>query len=237
MDYLLEFLNMRGAFSSRHPSGPYISVVERKNDSQLFNPEYAIDGQILKKMTELAIGAFSLPGSTYSLEDMLDHVEKVSGVVFLYSEGELIGFASAIYPRSGFFYLQGVAVAPHMSGKGYALELVRLLFKSSGLNEIALNTQNPRIFCLLRSLCHNVYPSPTLLVPERFNKRVSAIVAGKALSLETGVRENLYSHCLYEQIPQSGDEVVDRWFSDALSIVDGKTSSGFLLIGEGIRSV
>jgi hypothetical protein len=150
----------------------------------------------------------------------------------------VVGFATSDdYLDYKTFYLDGVVILPEVKRCG--IPLIQALMDGSNLQQIACTTQNPIVFCLLRSICATVSPSPEKPnAPAHLRQIASQIMRDQkgdagALDPTTFVIRDLYETCRYRAIPASRDERVNRWFADALNIHGGRTRDGFFFVGEG----
>ena len=147
----------------------------------------------------------------------------------------MIGFASfSHFPEESVAYIRGVAFPPDSQKGNLAYRLLQASLKGTSYTRLGFTTQNPRMFCLGRKLAHGLIPNPKQrIVPEDLQKIGVKLLASKKckLELETFRLPNFYDPCMYESLPASGDEDVNEWFHQSLEVVNGKTTHGFLFIG------
>jgi GNAT superfamily N-acetyltransferase len=193
---------------------------------------------LIAELSALTARSFGMPLDESSSDGTRAHLQGVDALALLYEGQRVVGFASGFFPRAGMFYLHGIAVAPEAKGKGTASVLVKTLWAESGLDEIAFTTQNPIMFALLRSLAKTVYPNPRENIPSHLQMKATELMQGRpgTFNPATGGARNLYNRCLYNAIPKSSDEEVDRWFGFALGIRQWQTRHALLLLGEGKKT-
>ena len=171
-----------------------------------------------------------------SLEGIRSHVLSVDSLAVLHQEDILLGFASSkFFKEEGVFYLHGIVVSPLFKGQGGGALLLQTVLEQTNFPMIALTTQNPVMFCLLRRFCRRIYPSPAQpLVPQGLLSVGSRLVVGRSghLNEATFVIDGLYKRCLYSTLPRSRDDAVNKWFDEALAVKEGVSRNGFLFVGE-----
>ena len=234
MNTLKRFLGQEGAVTGATTGQLTVSILKRDGGQVAFDEGLEVTQLVMQELSSIAASGFGIPRDNRGVHS---HVQDVDALLLLHDNTKILGFASALFPREGFLYLHGIVLSPEVKGKGGAGLLVRSLLSVCDCRDMAFSTQNPVMFCLLRSICHAVYPSPEVNeVPEHFWPRLIKLLDGRSgiLDPKTGVRLNAYSQCLYPQIPESNDSSVNEWFSEKLMIEDGKTNNGFLFIGEDL---
>ncbi len=214
-----------------------VAVIHKKGDRLQFDEDKPFIRQMISELSSVTAEGFGSPLDEKSNDGTRAHIQRVTGLSVLHDSRNLLGFASGIFPREDFFYLHGVVVSPTAKGRGGARALVRALLEPSGLDEVSFTTQNPVMFCMLRSLCKDVYPNINATIPPCLHPRAAELVRGRADTFdnENGILRNLYGRCLYPELPVSSDEAVNKWFSQSLNVNDRQTRDGFLFIGQGVR--
>lgn len=202
----------------------------------LFNEENPDTRRIFTELTVTTTHSFGGELDESSRDGTLHHVQDHDELVILYDKQGPAGFASG-FSREEFLYLHGIAIAPRAKGFGAARRMVDTLRKASGVQGITFTTQNPVMFCLLRSVCADAYPNPQYGVPEHLQPQVTAFAQDRPGSLDptTGIIRNLYGRCLYPELPESKDSAVNAWFTQALEVSEGKTRHAFIFVGHGFR--
>lgn len=235
MSTLMRFLEQEGAVTSIETDQLTVSALRRKEGLLTFDENDSVASEIIQDLCGVAGNGFGAPPEEHQGEGARSHIQGVDALLLLHNKTQALGFASAFFPREGFLYLHGIVLSPAAKGKGGSRLLVRSLLEMYEGPDIALSTQNPVVFCLLRSMYRAVYPSPEAEMPQRLWDRAQGIVRERSgtFDVKTGVRLKAYTQCLYPQIPESGDQSVNDWFARQLQIEDGKTRNGFLFLGEG----
>lgn len=186
-----------------------------------------IEGQVCELVAE------SFGGELHNHNgDVRDHLLNVDGLAFIHNDSRIFGFASCKhYLNEDVFYLHGVAIRPEIKNKGAGRELVARLMADSGLGQIAFTTQNPIMYRLMRSMCGTVTPNPE---QDSSNKKLGVLLtAGRngIFDSDTSVLHGCYDRCLYPQLPSSGDQKIDDWFSAMLNVRNGVSNDSILFIG------
>lgn len=211
--------------------------------SILDNPESVLNAKENAKVTELLLAKLQkITTESFGIEldcgmdGVRNHVVNADSIAFLHDNDSILGFASSkIHLKDKVFYLHGVATAQGYKCRGAGSKLVRTLSDMASMERIAFTTQNPIMFCLLRSMCTKVYPQPELSeVPARLREIGKRLVTDRPgiMNPKTFVISGLYDKCLYDIISDSDDEPVNSWFESALEIKRNSTRNGFLFIGE-----
>lgn len=211
----------------------HVSTICKSGEQIVFDDEQPCVTQLISDLTRMTAQSFGSSLNEASDEGTRQHIEGVDGLAILHNKQEVFGFASGLFPREGLFYLHGVAISPVAKGYGRARILLQSLKEGSRLGAIAFTTQNPLMFCLLRSMYREVYPNPEGGLPISWREQANRLMTGRTgeFNPETGVAKNLYSKCLYDSVPFSRDETVNAWFSNLLNIQCGQTRDGFLFLG------
>lgn len=217
--------------------GSILSLVRAESGRVLFDEQNPEVKKMFDTLTFLTAKSFGMELDEASVDGTRHHLQDHDILVMAHDRQGIAGFASGFFSNDNLFYLHGIAMAPHAKGRGIGRRMVDLLFKSSGMQGITFTTQNPVMFCLLRSICAVTYPNPNEGIPSRLHGSVVAIMQGRngALDPATGIVRNLYGRCLYPQLPRSNDAAVNAWFVDALEVSAGQTRHAFSFIGLGSR--
>ena len=193
-------------------------------------------GRLITDLQKITAESFGTELDTKTDDGVRNHVVNAGTIAFLHDRGEVLGFASSkLFPEEGVFYLHGVATAQNSKCRGVGKKLIHTLADMSGLHRVAFTTQNPIMYCLLRGLCTKVYPQLEYKrVPLRIRGLGQKLVAERPgeIDPESFVITELYGRCLYDEIPDSRDKLVNQWFKTALNVENGSTRNGFLFIGE-----
>lgn len=219
--------------------GVCISVLEDPKEVLIAPGNSSFLNNLILDIQIMTAQSFGIELENQTDDGVRNHVVNVDALAFIHDNKKVLGFASAKIPKNeNVFYLYGVAIAQEFKGKGGARSLVKALLNLGKFSKIVFTSQNPIMFCLLRSLCVDVYPSPDNNgVPDRFS------VLGKTLldnrpgkfNAKTLVINQLYGKCLYKTIPRCRQNNVNIWFDSSLNVQDGITRDAFLFIGEGIK--
>lgn len=192
---------------------------------------------IVDEVQIVSAESFGVELKNKSREGIKNHVISVDSLALLYQGDNIAGFASAKhFSLDDVFFLHGIAVSPNAKGRGAGAFLAKSLIRHVNLHRVSFTTQNPFMFCLLRSITARIFPSPQEPdVPFRLYDLGEKLINGRRGSFNpsTFVIKGLYNGCLYSSIPASRDSAVNDWFTASLNIVDGITRDGFLFIGEG----
>lgn len=222
---------------SQHQDGTVtVLVTAHEGGRVLFNEENPDTRQIFTELTVTTTHSFGGELDESSRDGTLYHVQDHDELVILYDRQGPAGFASG-FSQGEFLYLHGIAIAPRAKGLGAGRRMVEALRKASGRQGITFTTQNPVMFCLLRSICADAYPNPEYGVPEHLQPQVAMLAHDRPGSLDatTGVIRDLYGRCLYPELPESKDAAVNTWFAKTLEVSEGKTRHAFLFVGHGLR--
>jgi ribosomal protein S18 acetylase RimI-like enzyme len=185
-------------------------------------------------------------GFGHELGDGIDgtrsHVVDASMVSIAVCDDKIVGFASCkLYPLTDhrIFYLHGVAVDREHKGKKIGTRLISSLLDSSGMDHIALTTQNPIMYCLVEKLSENLFPAMKSVVdpPGAFsNTAYTLLIAGNRpgfFDQSLFVVYDLYSECLYDSIPKSNRHEVNSFFAKRLDVdARNRTRNGLFLMGK-----
>jgi hypothetical protein len=191
--------------------------------------------QLVGSIFPAAARAFSVPLSEGFYRDVLEHVVSADMLAVALVEKEVVGFASVKdLAELDTFFLHGIAIDPIHHKLGAASQMLDVLLSESSRSRIAFTTQNPKMFCLLRSKAETCFPSPeSQTVDKREWGYTTKLMLGRRgeFNPETSVATSLYSECLYPSILPSVDNGVNEWFNHSLEIKEGRTRNGILLCG------
>lgn len=235
MENLQTFLLQQGGHT-REWEGLSISVLENPKPALTDDTHKEFVDDLIDKLQVITSQSFGIELEEQSSDGVRDHVVNVDTLAFLHNRDTVLGFASSktfCHDRS--FYLHGVAIAQQFKGRGGGIILTRTLVEMANLPQIAFTTQNPIMFCLLKSMCSKVYPSPEqTVVPMNLQDLGTRLMAGRAGEFDktSFIAYKLYGRCLYDTIPTCKDPEVNQWFMKALNIEVGLTRNAFLFIGD-----
>ncbi len=174
------------------------------------------------------------------IDGTLNHVIETSMISVAVCSGKIVGFASCkLFPFTDYsvFFLHGVAIDDEHKGRKIGFRLVSLLLSMSGMDYIALTTQNPIMYCLVEKLSHELNPSLGVLdcrntLPLSLLRRLLIVLDRPGFLDEASlVYHDLYSDCLYEKIPSSNRKEVNDFFSKTLEVdVRKQTKKGLFLL-------
>lgn len=234
---LRKLLSGEGFEEVSRKNGISVAVIHEGIGEVEFDEDRPFVSRMIGELSAMTAASFGMPLDETSNDGTRAHIQGVTGLAVLHDSARLLGFASGKFPKEGMFYLHGVAISPLVKRRGGARALTEALWKRSGLDEVSFTTQNPVMFCLLRSMCKEVYPNPNERLPFVLEERAKALVQGRAerFDAEYGVLENLYGRCLYERLPESNDASVNQWFAKSLQVKGQQTRHGFLFIGRGVK--
>ena len=223
----------------RSHDGMNVSIVKDPRNTMRSSDDGRDIEALIATLQVVTANSFGIPLAERSADGVRRHVVDVHGLAFLHDEDSVLGFASALlFPEDDIFYLHGVAIDASSKRKGGARTLVRSLVDTMPCGRMAFTTQNPAMYCFLKSLYWSVYPSVDAReVPESVRDvgvRLTKERTG-ALDPRTFVVENLYGKCLYENVPESTEPQVNRWFRESLAIENGVTRNAFLFVAEHAR--
>ncbi len=187
------------------------------------------------------IDSVVLSGFGHELGDGVDgtrnHVVETSLIALAVLNNKIIGFASCkIFPFFDYqtFFLHGVAVDDNCKGRGIGFKLVSLLYGISRMEYIALTTQNPIMYSLIRKMSKNIYPSLDSVSCEDYLpliRRMIRILDRPGFFYEKDLTYyDLYSQCLYERIPVSRCKDVDNYFKNKLRMDSNRQTLDGLFI-------
>lgn len=234
MKDLQTFLLEQGAVTVR-TGGISVSVLDSPQSAFGKEGKDFVDS-LVDTLWRITAESFGVELQNKSRDGIYNHVVSVDSLALLHHQNSILGFASSkLFREDGVFYLHGAAVASHFKGKGGSKTLTQTLISRTSLPLIAGTTQNPIVFCLMRTLCTKIYPSPNQRVaPEHLHGLGVRLLHGQRGNFvpESFVVTGLYRNCLYHTIPQCKDSSVNEWFAEALNIQFGQTKDGFLFIGE-----
>lgn len=190
--------------------------------------------EFYRQIYAVTLSGFSQIESERSYEDVKDHAND-DALALSVIDDQVVGFASVrILPEIGTFFLHGIAIHADFQNKKVGRRTLDALLKKIDLPRVALTTQNPRMLCLLRSLVTTSYPSPEApllsIADQAYGQQLVGGRSGK-FDPTTFISKDLYSHCLYPQIEDSNDALLNAWFKQSLEIKEGQTKHGFLFYG------
>lgn len=212
-----------------------ISVIEQPKRALTDAENEKIVDSLITDLEIITTESFGLELENQTSDGTRDHVVNADALAFLHDDGKVLGFASAkIFGEEKTFYLHGVAIAKSFKGEKGGMALVQALMEMTGFSRIAFTTQNPIMFCLIRSLCLQVYPCPELpVVPMELRSIGKKFLSGRPghFNPSSFVASEIYGRCLYPNLPVSKDEIVNQWFAESLGVEGGTTRNAFLFIG------
>jgi len=193
---------------------------------------------LAKKCHPVAVDSF---GTEMTIEDVVFHVSESELLVLGYEKKELIVFGSFVIIKNNIckiLYMHGVCVAAYKQGCGIVGRIVDYANNLVNADFLALRTQNPRLYKALKKQFRSgiIYPS---LANEALNEDVISMGQYIVASLDRDsanydcdgmLFRQVYSECLYQSIPFTGDDEVDEIFRKKLNLVDGKSRDALLLI-------
>ncbi len=193
--------------------------------------------ELVHQIRVIVANSFGVEFENQSLKGIRDHIVSVDICALGYIDNELMGFASVkLLHEMNILYLHGISVLAKVQAKGIGSKLLSNLINHCGNRRIALTTQNPVMYSFLSKFCQNIFPSleRSLKVPKRVHEIGRKLIKGRRgiFDSETFIVKGLYTRCLYGQIPQSKDSLVNKWFNESLEICDGSTLNGVLILGE-----
>jgi ribosomal protein S18 acetylase RimI-like enzyme len=213
-----------------------ISVLDDPKRALTAHCNEAVVGGLVRDLQIIANESFGTELEDQSQDGVREHVVNTGSLALLHDHEKVLGFASSkTFREEEIFYLHGVAVAKNFKSKGGGLALTRTLMEMSGMMRIAFTTQNPIMFCLLKSFCASVYPDPRHKdVPQKICHLGPSLISGRPGTFDAAsfVANEIYERCLYDRIPDSRDPAVNSWFAESLGIMNGRTTNAFLLIGD-----
>jgi hypothetical protein len=217
-------------------NGATISVLDNPRLVLTDSVNTDIVDRLMGDLQKIATESFGTELDNETTDGVRNHVVNSETIAFLHDRDKILGFASSkLFPEEEVFFLHGVATARSSKCRGVGKKLIYTLSNMSGMKRVAFTTQNPIMFCLLRSLCKKVYPQPEQpKVPAEFKQFGYKLITDRSGNMDPDsfVITGLYERCLYNEIPDSYDKIVNQWFQTTLKIEDGLTSNGFLFIGE-----
>ncbi len=219
------------------PDGIRLTLVTSRDSRIYFDEKNSAAQEVFAELTVLTAHSFGMELDETSSDGTLHHLQDHDVLVMLHDEKGIAGFASGFFSKDGLFYLHGIAIAPRAKGRGAARRMVRIMLNVSGTAGITFTTQNPVMFCLLRSICTATYPASEHGIPAHLHKQVISLMQGRNGTLDpfTGIVHNLYGRCLYPQLPESRDPAVNEWFAKALNVSAGQTRNAFVFVGQGSK--
>ena len=123
--------------------GTTISLVVSPSKQVFFDEKHPDTLDIFAELTLLTANSFGTELDEHSIDGTVQHLQGVDGLVILQDQQGIAGFASGFFAKEGLFYLHGVAIASRAKGHGNARHMVELLWRMSGMENIAFTTQNP----------------------------------------------------------------------------------------------
>jgi hypothetical protein len=194
------------------------------------------DRDLLAEMSTLAEQAFGQKLNEENSEDAYSQIVVADTLTIFGEQQEIIGWAATRFlVDEQLLFLHGIVVRPRTQYRGIGqLLLQRHLAHWKTAKTIALTTQNPRMYGLLKKSCRQVFPSPAApTLPEHLHSTVQKALT--QIHVEdcspTAVLTGFYSKCLYPEIPESADQTINEWFKRGLAIEDRQSKNGILLIG------
>ncbi len=192
---------------------------------------------VLAQLAEIVSASFGVSQSAEKSHGIRDRILNVDGLAIWHGGGQLHGFASMkAFPELRTCYLHGVSVRNESKGIGGSLHLARAVIAlMPDAAYFAFTTQNPVMYCLMTKVARRTFPNPDRpTVPARFSDLGRQLIKGRrgTFDVETFVNRELYTQCLYPTLPRSRSHIANDWFDDSLDVKSGRTTDGFLFIGE-----
>lgn len=185
---------------------------------------------LISQITSVVNDGFGKQGDEKDIEA---HVFDSESIGLAYEGSRLMGFATVQnYSEINLCYLHGVAVA--VTGKGVGSLLVRHMCLESGMDLLGFTTQNPAMYLSAKKYTTEIYPNSNNFVSKDIVSIARKItIHRQGVFRDDLVIEDLYSDCLYPQIPVPQDQQLWKWWKDKLSLdVTGKGRNGFVCIGK-----
>jgi GNAT superfamily N-acetyltransferase len=191
---------------------------------------------LINELRVIAADSFGVEIEDKSLRGIRDHVINVDVCALCFLDEILVGFASVrILEKDNILFLHGIAIREKIQARGIGSLVMEILIDYCKNKTIAFTAQNPVMYDLLIRFCNKIFPSPGQNVPETMYDLGCHLAGGRngIFDPKSFTIKNLYSQCLYPQIPKSKNMIVDQWFEKALRFEsDRSTRDGILLIGK-----
>ena len=201
---LTKFLLKEGATSFSWRS-IFISVIKNSKSILTKKENQEFTNNLVDEIQVITAESFGTKMDTQSDDGVRNHVINAQTIALLHDSTQIFGFASFNdIPENKLLYLHGIAIANNLKGIGAGPAVVKTLASITKLPRIAFTTQNPAMFCLLRKICSEIYPSPEHeLVPQSLQALGQKLINGRSgeLDHQTFIINDLYEKCLYDPIP------------------------------------
>ncbi len=198
-------------------------------------PAVQVD-KLVDVLYPIAVSAFQVSPSSKFYDDVRNHITEAGSLLVCCSGSSVAGFVSVMdIVECDTLFFHGIAIDSRFHHSGIASMAFDVLFDHSKRKRVAFTTQNPRMYCLLRKKVKKCFPSPEFPnVAETEWKYGQGLINGRSGSFipEFFILQDLYTSCLYSEIPLTKDEKVNSWFQQSLTVESGQTRSGLLLCGE-----
>lgn len=191
--------------------------------------------QIVKEVFPSTANAFRQHESEAFYEDVFEHVKASDSLLICYLGSVAVGFASfKDFTGLDTLFVNGIAIHSEHQGRGIAHRSVDTLIKYIPRKRLAFTTQNPCMYQLVRSKSRIIFPHHSgSVVPDEEHEYCSRLLAGRQgkHELRTSITQGLYGSCMYPSLPKCHDQEINQWFDRALSVKDGQTRDGMLIVG------
>lgn len=191
--------------------------------------------RIVKKVFPSTANAFRQHESELFYEDVYDHVKTSHSLLICYLESNVVGFASfKDFMELDTLFVNGIAIHSAHQGCGIARKSVDMLIKHVPRKRLAFTTQNPCMYQLVRSKSKIIFPHYSgINIPDIEHEYCSQLMSGRQGEYDprTSIAKGLYGSCMYPHLPRCHDQTINNWFDHALSVKDGQTCDGMLVIG------
>jgi hypothetical protein len=195
--------------------------------------------ELVPRVHEVVRDSFRGDMRTRTPEKMRDRLLRADTLAILDDGNTVVGFAAGSdYSDIETFYLDSIVLLSEFQGRALADRSFYAITDGSVPFRTACTTQSPRVFRWLTKTFSKVFPSSDQpQAPQRLRRIANVLAKDRGvLNPATFVIRDLYDVCRYNNIPMSGVDKVNRWFTAALDIRNGETCHGFFFVGEGGRS-
>lgn len=211
-----------------------MTIILIENPKNVFSSNESVS--IVEQIRNVAANGFGVDPESQSIQGIRDHIVDVDALSVCYINENILGFGSVKFRKDlDMVFLHGIVVLMSQQGKGIGSMILEPILRFRKYKRIAFTTQNPAMYGLAIKLCSTVYPSLVNRdIPINIMEIARAMMEKRKgiFCDRTFVSKNLFSKCLYNQIPVVKDPKINNWFRESLSIKNGISRDGMLVLGD-----
>jgi hypothetical protein len=194
---------------------------------------------LVEEVTQIINESFSKELET-TPEKTLNLLEKYEFILICFNQEyqSVVGYSLLrFFPEADLLNYSGLCVSSKNQGNLVGKRLLKLAWSYFKTSFISFTTQNPQIYQLYSILGFQLFP---------FDKKISKsvltianfIVNDDNFDYKTFVFKDKYSQCLYDKIPISNNEPLDKFFYERLGFSsERKSKDALLVIGQPLDRI